>query len=133
MKDCRQFQRMLEAHAQLYGGATQSYPVPVAIAHGAPPPPPLHTVAPPIIVGQQLQQQQPQQLQIQQTNPANGSDQYPQARGSLAMIQKGRPSNRCQKLITRQVNMAVRNPPATPEYLKWSKTPITFDRMDHPP
>jgi len=48
------------------------------------------------------------------------------------MIQKGRPSNRCQKLITRQVNMAVRTPPATTQYLDWSETPITFDREDHP-
>ena len=23
--------------------------------------------------------------------------------------------------------------PATPTYLKWSKTPITFDQSDHPP
>ena len=23
--------------------------------------------------------------------------------------------------------------PATPRYLKWSKTPITFDQSDHPP
>jgi hypothetical protein len=22
--------------------------------------------------------------------------------------------------------------PATPEYLKWSKVPMTFDRSDHP-
>jgi hypothetical protein len=28
--------------------------------------------------------------------------------------------------------MAVRNPPATPEYLDWSETHIGFDRRDHP-
>jgi hypothetical protein len=49
------------------------------------------------------------------------------------MIQKGRPSKRCQKLITRQVNMDVKEPPATPEYLYWSEQPIGFDRADHPP
>jgi hypothetical protein len=34
-----------------------------------------------------------------------------------------------QKLTAREV-MAVS--PATPEYLKWSEVPITFDRSDHP-
>ena len=48
------------------------------------------------------------------------------------MIQKGCPSNRCQKLITRQVNLAVKSPPATPEYLNWSEKSITFSRADHP-
>jgi hypothetical protein len=33
------------------------------------------------------------------------------------------------KVINREVNMAV---PATPTYLKWSQTPITFDQSDHP-
>ena len=48
------------------------------------------------------------------------------------MIQKGRPSKKGQKLITRQVNLAITAPPATPEYLDWSETPIGFDRSDHP-
>jgi hypothetical protein len=38
-------------------------------------------------------------------------------------------SRRKQKLTAREV-MAVS--PATPEYLKWSEVPITFDRSDHP-
>ena len=49
------------------------------------------------------------------------------------MIQKGRLSNRMQKMITRQVNLATSTPPAAPEYLNWSETSITFDRTDHPP
>ena len=49
------------------------------------------------------------------------------------MIQKGPPSRKSQKLITRQVALAITSPPATPEYLDWSETPITFDRSDHPP
>ena len=49
------------------------------------------------------------------------------------MIQKGRPSNRCQKLITRQVYQAMVAPPAIPEYLRGSETDITFSRADHPP
>jgi hypothetical protein len=38
-------------------------------------------------------------------------------------------SRRKQKLKAREV-MAVS--PTTPEYLKWSGVPITFDRSDHP-
>jgi hypothetical protein len=38
-------------------------------------------------------------------------------------------SRRKQKLTAREV-MAVSS--ATPEYLKWSEVPITFDRSDHP-
>ena len=33
------------------------------------------------------------------------------------------------KVINREVNMIV---PATPSYLKWSQTAITFDQSDHP-
>ena len=50
----------------------------------------------------------------------------------MNMIQKGRPSNRTQKLITRQVNLATRAPPPTPEYLNWSEQEISFSREDHP-
>ena len=49
------------------------------------------------------------------------------------MIQNGRSSNRSQKLITRQVNMAVLVPPPTIEYLNWLGQPIGFSREDHPP
>ena len=48
------------------------------------------------------------------------------------MIHKGRPSNRSQKLITRQVNLAETSPPATTEYLNWSEGSVTFNRADHP-
>lgn len=51
----------------------------------------------------------------------------------MYMIQKGRPSNRCQKIISPQVQMATTAPPAAPEYLKGSETSITFSREDHPP
>ena len=36
------------------------------------------------------------------------------------MIQKGRVTNRKQKLISQQVYLATTSPPATPEYLNWS-------------
>src|SRR3954470_15246514 len=48
------------------------------------------------------------------------------------MIQKGRPTNRVQKKITRQINLAVATPPAIPEYLSGSEYCITFIRSDHP-
>ena len=64
---------------------------------------------------------------------AGNADVYPAAVGNICMIQKGRPSNRSQKLITRQVNLALAAPPATPEYLKGSEQSITFSREDHPP
>ena len=49
------------------------------------------------------------------------------------MIQKGRPSNRCQKLISRQVYQAMTSPPAVPDYLRGSETEIMSSQADHPP
>ena len=49
------------------------------------------------------------------------------------MIQKGRLSNRCQKLISRQVYQAMASPPAVPDYLRGSEIEITFSWVDHPP
>jgi hypothetical protein len=48
------------------------------------------------------------------------------------MIQPVPKSNKEEKSITRQVNLAVMSPPATTEYLHWSKQPIEFSRDDHP-
>ena len=59
-------------------------------------------------------------------------DAYPTARGHINMIQKGRPSNRAQKLITRQVLQATTSPRAVPDYLRGSETAITFSKADHP-
>jgi hypothetical protein len=41
-------------------------------------------------------------------------------------------SNKEEKSITRQVNLAVISPPATTEYLHWSEQPIEFSRDGHP-
>jgi hypothetical protein len=41
-------------------------------------------------------------------------------------------SNKEEKSINRQVNLAVTPPPATTEYLHWSEQPIKFSRDDHP-
>jgi hypothetical protein len=48
------------------------------------------------------------------------------------MIQSVPKSNKEEKSITRQVNLAVTLPPATTEYLHWSEQPIEFSRDDHP-
>src|SRR4051812_3853542 len=93
-----------------YGNA----PEPGDIAHGAPPPPPMgpsnHPIAP------------------VQNKGGNG---YPMPKGSL-MIQKGRPTNRVQKKITRQIILVVTAPPAIPEYLSGSESCITSSHSDHP-
>jgi hypothetical protein len=49
-----------------------------------------------------------------------------------AMIQLVPKSNKEEKSITRQVNLAITSPPATTEYLHWSEQPIEFGRDDHP-
>jgi hypothetical protein len=48
------------------------------------------------------------------------------------MIQPVPKSNKEEKSITRQVNLALTSPPATTEYLHWSEQPIEFSRDDHP-
>jgi hypothetical protein len=48
------------------------------------------------------------------------------------MIQPVPKSNKEEKSITRQVNLAITSPPATTEYLHWSEQPIEFSRDDHP-
>jgi hypothetical protein len=48
------------------------------------------------------------------------------------MIQPVPKSNKEEKSITRQVNLAVTSPPATTEYLHWSEQPIEFSRDDQP-
>jgi hypothetical protein len=48
------------------------------------------------------------------------------------MIQPVPKSNKEEKSITRQANLAVTSPLATTEYLHWSEQPIEFSREDHP-
>jgi hypothetical protein len=48
------------------------------------------------------------------------------------MIQLVPKSNKEEKSITRQVNLAITSPPTTMEYLHWSEQPIEFSRDDHP-
>jgi hypothetical protein len=48
------------------------------------------------------------------------------------MIQPVLNSEKEQKSISRQVNLAISLPPATTEYLRWSNQSIRFSRLDHP-
>jgi hypothetical protein len=55
-------------------------------------------------------------------------DDFPEVNATL-MIFADVESKIRLKVINREVNMVA---PATPTYLKWSQTPITFDQSDHP-
>jgi hypothetical protein len=69
-----------------------------------------------------------------QTNQGRGDDEgYVPSKGHItAMIQPVPKSNKEEKSITRQVNLAINSPLATMEYLHWSEQPIEFSRDDHP-
>jgi hypothetical protein len=75
----------------------------------------------------------PPQGQNQQNKEHDDDEGYVQSKGHItAMIQPVPKSNKEEKSITRQVNLAVISPPATTEYLHWSEQPIEFNREDHP-
>jgi hypothetical protein len=69
-----------------------------------------------------------------QPNPGHDNEGgYIPSKGHIAaMIQPVPKSNKEEKSITRQVNLAVTSPPATTEYLHCSEQPIEFSRDDHP-
>jgi hypothetical protein len=67
-----------------------------------------------------------------QVGNGNQNGQYPPPEGAVNMIQKGMPTNRTQKLITRQVNLTIKSPPPTLEYLNWSDHRVEFNNDDHP-
>jgi hypothetical protein len=67
--------------------------------------------------------------------PSQGNDNdrgYIPSKGYItAMIQLVTKSNKEEKSITHQVNLAITSPPATTEYLHWSEQPIEFSGEDH--
>jgi hypothetical protein len=71
-----------------------------------------------------------------QNQPYQGHDNdggYVPSKGHITtMIQPVPKSNKEEKRITRQVNLAVTSPPATTKFLHWSEQPIEFSRDDHP-
>jgi hypothetical protein len=48
------------------------------------------------------------------------------------MIQPIPKSHKKEKIISRQVNLAITSPPVTTEYLHWSEQLIEFNKEDHP-
>ena len=142
MKDCRRFLDLQEAYAQVQKPAVeQGYPaVPGQLALNAPPPPPGAPPAPAAQpnAGAIAPYDRPRgQLNMVHRVARESSppelEPYPKSRGSICMIQKGRVTNRKQRLISRQVYLATTAPPATPEYHNWSEQDIAFHRGDHPP
>src|SRR4051812_35141439 len=57
---------------------------------------------------------------IQEQSMTPEEEKYPEAHGRIYMIQEGRPSNRQQKQVARQVFLAVSSHPSVPEYLHGS-------------
>src|SRR3954467_6171035 len=116
LRNCRSFNELAEEKSRSAAAAVQ----PLAsiavgrIAHKAPPAPPLPT-------------RQVAEIQERPRTPEE-KEQYPEAHGRIYMIQEGRPSNRQQKQVTRQVFLAGSSHPAVPEYLHGSETEITFSR-----
>jgi hypothetical protein len=73
------------------------------------------------------------QGQDQPNQGRNNDEGYVPSKGHItAMIQPVPKSNKEEKSITRQVNLAITSPPATTEYLHWSEQPIEFSRNDQP-
>ena len=111
----RQYGRLLQQQAPVVPGA------PAIVAPGPPAlPPPGHLVG-------------AVQYQPRVEEPPMEGEAYLKPVERMFMIQKGRPSNRDQKLITRQVHLAVKSPHALPEFLRWSHASIVFSREDHRP
>jgi hypothetical protein len=118
MKDCRTFHKLqdavgykqAEAKSQGYGGATNNTPP----------------------ANQQPTNEATQgQGQSSKSNENDGG--YIPSKGHItAMIQPIPKSNKEQKSISRQVNLAITSPPVYTEYLHWSEQPIEFIREDHP-
>ncbi|KAK1573632.1 hypothetical protein QYE76_016399 [Lolium multiflorum] len=117
-KDCRNFQAMLRAAGIANAQANNRNP--------REPRSEIHLPPPPAITDENRHQ-----LRIAAApHPPPYVD--PNSNGVVSMIQKARPSNRAQKVISRQVFMAEKMPPPTVEYLNWSGQDIGFTIADHP-
>jgi hypothetical protein len=117
MKDCTMFLKLqeaafnkqAEAKRQGYEGNTSNTPTTQQGNNGAP------------------------KGQDQSNQGCDDDEGYIPSKGHIvAMIQPVPKSNKEEKSITRQVNLAITSPPATTEYLHWSEQPIEFSRDNHP-
>jgi hypothetical protein len=117
MKDCTTFLKLQEAALNKQAEAKrQGYEENTSNAH----------------VNQQGNNGVPQG-QDQPNQGCNDVEGYVPSKGHItAMIQPVPKSNKEEKSITQQVNLAMTLPPATMEYLHWSEQPIEFSRDDHP-
>jgi hypothetical protein len=71
--------------------------------------------------------------QDQSNQGCDNEEGYVPSKGHITtMIQPVPKSNKEEKSITRQVNLAITSPLATTEYLHWPEQPIEFSRDDHP-
>jgi hypothetical protein len=76
---------------------------------------------------------EPLKAKVNQIKHKDNDGGYIPSKGHIAaMIQPVPKSNKDQKSISRQVNLAINSPPAHTEYLHWSEQPIEFSREDHP-
>ena len=117
-KDCRNFQAMLRYAGHANAQAAQRNPREPRSEIHLPPPP-------------AITEDNRHQLRIAAAPPPPPYVD-PNSNGAVSMIQKGRPSNRAQKVISRQVSMAEKMPPPMVEYLSWSGQDIGFTIADHP-
>ena len=92
---------------------------------------PKHTTRQCRLLIQQFQGKQPKDKEKESDkveDKEDSDDGYPQVNSTLMIFADVESKSRL-KVINREVNMVA---PATPSYLKWSQTAITFDQSDHP-
>ena len=125
LRDCREFDKLVDKFVALRKAAVAAAPLSTPQPSSAPaimaPPPTTQPSAGSNMAG------------AIQAVPRVEDPQYPTPHGQMYMIQPGKPSNREQKLCTRQVNLAAMAPPTIPEFLRGSETAISFSKEDHPP
>src|SRR6187399_2810872 len=76
----------------------------------------------------QKDQSTEKEKESEESEDKEGDGGYPRINSTLVIFADVESKSRL-KIINREVNMVA---PATPTFLKWSKTPITFDQSDHP-
>src|SRR6187399_651556 len=76
----------------------------------------------------QKDQSTEKEKESEETKDKEGDGGYPLINSTLVIFADVESKSRL-KIINREVNMVA---PATPTFLKWSKTLITFDQSDHP-
>ena len=89
---------------------------------------PKHTTRQCRLLIQQFRDGQPSEKDSDKDEDEEKDDGYPKVNATLVIFADVESKSRL-KVINREVNMVA---PATTMYLKWSKTPITFDQSDHP-